>query len=214
MVSVSILSADFSNLKKDIKMISSSCADFIHVDIMDGVFVPDISFGSVILKVVQNYSTKPIDIHLMTYKPINYIKKIINYKVNSISIHYESCNDLYYLISFIKSYNIKIGVVINPHTPLHLLYDIMEFIDILTIMGVSPGFGGQRFIDFVYNKLIQAKKIIINNGLKTLIQIDGGVNLNNYKFLLSYGSDILVSGSCIFFNKNPLSVIKKIKYNN
>jgi ribulose-phosphate 3-epimerase len=211
MLSVSILSADFGTLKQELNMINTSDADLIHVDIMDGVFVPNISFGEIILETVIKHSLKPVDIHLMINNPINYLHKIINFNINSISVHYECTKNLYNVISLIKHNNIKPGLVINPYTPVNILDDIIHDIDVVTIMGVNPGLGGQKLIPYTYSKLGNIVKLIQCKGLKTLIQIDGGVDEINAISLLKSGANILVSGSCIFNDANPHSVISNIK---
>lgn len=211
MISPSLLSMDFSNLKFFIENINSSKADFLHIDVMDGIFTSNISFGPVIIKTIKKYSIKPIDIHLMIVNIENCINKFIDLKPYYLSIHYESSNNLYNIIMKIKKAGIKVGLVINPQTPVFLLKDIICDIDLLTLMSVNPGFSGQEFITQTYIKLEEAVSLIKINNTNTIIQIDGGVNLNNYSYIFKKGADILVSGSCIFSSSNPKLVIDKMK---
>lgn len=210
-ISPSILSANFGNLKNEIKMLNYSKCDSIHVDIMDGLFVPNISFGYIVVDVIEKYSKKPMDIHLMVYDSEKYINKLKNYNITYIIIHYESSNNLFYLFSLIKQLNFKIGLAINPHTPIYVLKDVIHFLDLLVLMGVNPGFGNQEIITTTYSKISEAKKLIKKNNLSTLIEIDGGVNIDNYTKILDYGVNVLVSGSLIFSASNPVTMIQTMK---
>ncbi|WP_212113201.1 ribulose-phosphate 3-epimerase [Candidatus Shikimatogenerans silvanidophilus] len=216
-ISPSILSANFLNLEKDIKLINKSVADLIHVDIMDGLFVPNISFGTFILKILNKYLLKPIDVHLMTINPEKYINEIIHDKykrknIKYLHIHYESCSsNLINLIYTIKNSGINAGIVLNPHTPLNIIEEIIDYIDFILLMSVNPGFSGQKIINNIYSKLKKARKIIDKKNKKILIGVDGGVNLSNCYKLFSLGADVLISGNAIFLSSNPIKTIFKMK---
>lgn len=207
----SILSANFSNLKADIEMLNASQADAVHIDIMDGVFVPNISFGFPVLDAIKKYSTKPLDVHLMICNPDIYIDKFIKSGAETILVHYESNISLFRTIQNIKKLGAKAGVVLNPHTPVSMLEDIITDVDIILIMSVNPGYGGQEFITWSYQKIEKLKNLINAKNTDTLIQVDGGVNGSNAPKLLKAGADILVAGNYIFASENPTETIKNLK---
>jgi ribulose-phosphate 3-epimerase len=210
-IAPSILSANFSFLKKEIKMINESKADWIHVDIMDGIFVSNISFGILILKYIKKYSKKPIEIHLMVKKPDKYIKKLILFKIDYLNIHYESYIHLHKSIFFIKNLGIKVGIALNPHTPIFLLKNIIQYLDLVLLMSVNPGFSGQKFIVETYKKIEELIFLIKKKKSNSLLEIDGGINIKNAFFLFKIGTNILIMGNNIFFSKNPKKLIKNIK---
>ncbi|TWP22911.1 ribulose-phosphate 3-epimerase [Apibacter muscae] len=207
----SILSADFGNLNKDIEMINQSEADWFHVDIMDGVFVPNISFGFPILEALNKKATKFKDVHLMIAHADEYIQTFKKLGADSLTVHYEACLHLNRTIQAIKSEGLKAGVALNPHSNIHLLDDIIEELDLVLIMSVNPGFGGQKFIENTYKKIANTKDLIIQKNSSARIQVDGGVNTNNIKKLADTGADVLVAGSAIFNSENPLETIKSFK---
>jgi len=211
LISASILNADFNNLQKEIEMINSSEADWFHLDVMDGVFVPNISFGFPVIEHVKKYATKPLDVHLMIVEPEKYIDRFKRAGADLISVHYEACTHLHRTIQQIKSLGIKAGVVLNPHTPVSVLEDILQDVDLVLLMTVNPGYGGQKFIENSYKKIIQLKKMISEKGLSTLIQVDGGVDLTNTRKLVDAGVDVLVIGSFIFKSANPIETIIQLK---
>ncbi len=211
MISPSLLSADFSNLKKDIEMINESSAYSFHLDIMDGVFVPNISFGFPIIDIVKKYGKKKLDVHLMIIEPDKYIEKFKNAGADILTVHYETCKHLHRTVQNIKNFGMKVGVSLNPHTSIYNLEDIIKDLDIVLIMSVNPGFGGQKFIENTYEKVKNLKNLIKNKKAKTLIEIDGGVNLKNAKKLKECGADILVAGNFIFKSKNPKNTINNLK---
>ena len=210
-VAPSILSADFANLQKDIEMINTSEADWFHVDIMDGVFVPNISFGLPVVKAIKKHATKPLDVHLMIVNPDNYIKAFKDAGADILTVHYEACTHLHRTIQSIKANGLKAGVSLNPHTPVALLEDIIRDVDVVLLMSVNPGFGGQSFIENTYKKVIQLRDLIDKSESSALIEIDGGVNLKTGKMLLVTGADALVAGSFVFKSSNPKETIKELK---
>ena len=207
-VSPSILAADFGNIEKECDLIDKSDADWFHLDVMDGIFVPNISFGMPIVKSIRKMTSKPLDVHLMITQPERYIEKFIDLGSDIISFHIEATNKLEENISIIKSKNVKVGIAINP---IGDLKDIISKIDLVCLMGVHPGFAGQKFIDKTLDRLIELKNLIESNNAKTLIEVDGGVNANNYMKLRSLGADVLVAGSYIFNSEDYNEVIKKLK---
>ena len=210
-ITPSILAADFANLQRDIEMINNSEADWFHLDVMDGVFVPNISFGMPVIKSIAAYAKKPLDVHLMIIDPDRYIKAFADLGANILSVHYEACIHLHRTLQGIKSEGMQAGVAINPHTNVSLLEDTINDIDLVCMMSVNPGFGGQSFIENTYKKIKQLKKIIEANGASTKIEIDGGVTNKNAKQLVDAGADVLVAGSYVFVASNPSQTIHDLK---
>ena len=210
-IAPSMLSSDFGRLIDEIELINKSNADWFHLDVMDGVFVPNITFGSPVLDIFKNYAKKPLDIHLMIVNPENYIDKFSSYNPHIITIHVEAVNDISAVLKKIKNLNIKAGLAINPDTPIKHLEPYINEIDMVCLMGVFPGFSGQKFINKTNSRLRDLKNLIESKKSKVLIQIDGGVDLSNVKELSRLGADILVSGSCIFKSKNPSKIIDSLK---
>ena len=211
LIAPSILAADFGNLKRDIEMLNSSEADWIHVDIMDGIFVPNISFGFPVLQAIKQYSTKPLDVHLMIVKPDRYISRFKDAGANNLIVHFEACTHLRSTIANIKQEDMLVGVAINPHTSVTKLNPIIENIDQVIIMSVNPGFGGQKFITNTYQKIEAVRNLIDKSGSKAQIEVDGGVNLMNAAKLIDLGATILVAGSSIFKSENPQKSLVKFK---
>ena len=210
-IAPSMLSSDFGRLIDEIELINKSNADWFHLDVMDGVFVPNITFGSPVLDIFKNYAKKPLDIHLMIVNPENYIDKFSSYNPDIITIHMEAVNDISAVLKKIKNLNIKAGLAINPDTPIKHLEPYINEIDMVCLMGVFPGFSGQKFINKTNSRLRDLENLIESKKSKVLIQIDGGVDLSNVKELSRLGADILVSGSCIFKSKNPSKIIDSLK---
>ena len=211
LIAPSILAADFANLQKEVEMLNSSQADFIHVDIMDGVFVPNISFGIPVTEAIHRHAKKPLDVHLMIVEPDRYLEAFRDAGAEIISVHFEACNHLHRTLQGIKSLGAKAGVAINPHTPIDFLKEVIQDIDVVCMMSVNPGFGGQKFIENTYDKVARLKELILSKGASTKIEIDGGVNLGNAPKLLMAGADILVAGSFVFNSPDPVATISELK---
>ena len=209
-IAPSILAANFSNLEAEINMVNKSQASWLHVYVMDGNFVPNISFGTPIIEAINKHAKKPLDIHLMIHEPVRYIEKFVELKAEIITVHIEACSNLPQTIKKIKSFNTKAGVAINPETDISKLNDIVDLIDLVCIMSVNPGFSGQKFIEKTYERLEKIKSIVGNN---TLIEIDGGLNNINAKILSEMGANVLVFGNYIFKSKNPLEIISELNKN-
>lgn len=211
LIAPSVLAADFGNLQRDLEMINNSEADWFHIDIMDGVFVPNISYGMPVLETIQKHAKKTIDVHLMIIDPDRYIKTFASLGANVLSVHYEACTHLHRTLQAIKAEGMKAGVAINPHTPVSLLEDLINDIDVVCVMSVNPGFGGQSFIETTYRKVQQLKEIIVRNNASTLIEVDGGVTNKNAKQLAEAGADVLVAGSYVFKAENQIETIADLK---
>ena len=211
MIAPSLLSADFGNLERDIEMLNQSQADWIHVDVMDGRFVPNISFGFPVMKTVQKFTKKFVDVHLMIVEPEKYVEEFINQGADLVSVHYEACVHLNRTINLIQEKGAKAGVVLNPSTPVLMLEDIIEDVDLVLLMSVNPGFGGQKFIQNTYKKIAETKDLILSNNSTALIQVDGGVNLENAAKLFEAGADVLVAGNAVFSSDNPERTIELLK---
>ena len=211
MIAPSLLASDFANLQQEIEMVNQSDADWFHLDIMDGVFVHNISFGMPVIEAIAKHAKKPLDTHLMIVDPDRYIKTFGDLGVDHLTVHYEACPHLHRTLQAIKAEGMKAGVAINPHTSVNLLEDTIQDIDIVLVMSVNPGFGGQSFIENTYQKVADLKEVINRKNAKTLIEIDGGVNAENAKKLVDHGADVLVAGSFVFKSEDPTATIKELK---
>jgi len=211
LIAPSVLSADFGNLQRDIEMINSSQADWFHVDVMDGRFVPNISFGFPVMKAIQEHAKKFVDVHLMIVEPEKYVEEFIKYGADLVSVHYEACTHLHRTINLIQDKGAKAGVVLNPSTPVWVLEDIITEVDLVLLMSVNPGFGGQKFIENTYKKIRETKELILENNSTALIEIDGGVNTENAPKLFEAGADVLVAGNAVFASENPERTIELLK---
>jgi ribulose-phosphate 3-epimerase len=210
-VAPSILAADFANLERDVKMINNSQADWIHVDIMDGMFVPNISMGLPVVEAINRHAKKPLDVHLMIVQPERYVEAFRKAGAEVISVHVEACPHLHRNIQQLKSLGCKAGVAINPHTSIVELENVIADIDLVCLMSVNPGFGGQKFIENTYRKVQALKQMIVASGSAAMIEIDGGVNQQNAKLLLEAGADVLVAGNFVFSSPSPLEMISGLK---
>jgi len=211
LVAPSILSADFANLQRDVEMINKSEADWFHVDIMDGMFVPNISFGFPVIKAIKKHATKPLDVHLMIENPDRYLQTFQEAGADILSVHLEACPHLHRTIQGIKALGMKAGVAINPHTSVNLLADVIADLDLVCMMSVNPGFGGQKFIEHTYHKISALREIIRATKSKALIELDGGVDMNNYKKLIETGANVLVAGNTVFSSADPSKTISELK---
>ncbi len=211
LIAPSLLSADFLHLSRDIDMVNRSQADWFHCDIMDGVFVPNISYGIPLVQAIKKEALKPIDVHLMIVEPDRYFEKFRDAGADIITFHYEASTHIHRSVQMLKSLGVKAGVVLNPHSPVTLLEDILGDLDLVLLMSVNPGFGGQKFIERTYSKIEKLRQMIENQGLNTLIEVDGGINTNNAPKLFAAGADVLVAGNAIFKAEEPMRVIEEMK---
>jgi ribulose-phosphate 3-epimerase len=210
-ISPSVLSCDFANIQRDVEMINQSDADWFHVDVMDGVFVPNISFGFPVIQAIKKHAKKPLDVHLMIQNPDQYVDAFKEAGADILTVHYEACTHLHRTIQAIKAAGMKSGVALNPHTPVDLLQDVIEDLDLVLIMSVNPGFGGQKFIKNAILKVEQVKNLIHRKGSHALVEVDGGVNLETGLELVKAGVDALVAGSFVFNSENPTKTISDLK---
>jgi len=211
MVAPSLLAADFMHLGQEVDMINNSAADWLHLDIMDGTFVPNISFGFPIIQALKSVCRKPMDVHLMIVHPENYIHEVASAGAYMMNVHFEACTHLHRTVAAIKETGMKAAVTLNPHTPVLLLEDILQDVDMVLLMSVNPGYGGQKFIEHSVEKTARLKDLILQKGLHTLIEVDGGVNLQTGKRLVDAGADVLVAGSFVFKADNPQTMIQELK---
>ena len=211
LIAPSILTADFSCLKNEINMINKSEADWVHIDVMDGVFVPNISFGFHLIKNIHKLSAKPLDVHLMIIEPHRFLNEFHEAGADILTVHYEACKHLHRTVQVIKNLGMKPGVSLNPHTPVHILEEILPELELVLIMTVNPGYGGQKFIESSYKKIEKLVKLREKTGSKALIEVDGGINLENTKSLVNAGVDVLVAGNTVFSSDNPSEIIHALK---
>lgn len=211
MVSPSLLSADFGNLERDIAMLNNSECDWFHLDVMDGVFVPNISFGFPVMEAMKRHAQKPLDVHLMIVEPQKFVKQVAALGAKVMNVHYEACNHLHRVLQQIKAEGMMAGVTLNPHTPVNVLEDIICEADLVMLMGVNPGFGGQKFIEHTVDKTRRLRELIDKSGSRALIEIDGGVNRETGRRLVEAGADVLVAGSAVFGAANPQEEIRALR---
>jgi ribulose-phosphate 3-epimerase len=210
-IAPSILAADFANLQKEVEMLNASAADYIHVDVMDGVFVPNISFGIPVTEAIHRHATKPLDVHLMIVNPELYLEAFVKVGASILTVHVEACTHLHRTLQEIKRLGIRAGVALNPHTPIETLSEVLEDVDLVCVMSVNPGFGGQKFIEHSYAKVANLKEMILKKGSSTQIEVDGGVTDQNAKGLVEAGADVLVAGSFVFNAPDPIATIASLK---
>ena len=207
----SILAADFANLQKEVEMLNASAADYIHVDVMDGTFVPNISFGIPVTEAIHRHAKKPLDVHLMIVNPELYLDAFVKAGAAILTVHVEACTHLHRTLQEIKRLGVRAGVALNPHTPIESLSEVLDEVDLVCVMSVNPGFGGQKFIEHSYSKVANLKEMILKKGISTQIEVDGGVSGQNARRLVEAGADILVAGSFVFNTPDPIAVIASLK---
>jgi len=210
-IAPSVLSCDFANIQRDVEMINNSSADWFHVDVMDGVFVPNISFGFPVIQAIKKHAKKPLDVHIMIVNPDQFVEEFAKAGTDILTVHYEACAHLHRTIQLIKSHGMKAGVALNPHTNVNVLEDVIVDLDLVLIMSVNPGFGGQKFIENAIEKVKKIKELIKSKNSKALIEVDGGVNLETGAKLVKAGADALVAGSFVFNSENPTQTIQSLK---